>query len=561
MIEGEEVPDRKFIVFTYGSSDNPYGKGLGQKLWWPVWFKKHGIKYWVVFAEKFGSPTTQGKYPPGTPKEQQDDLLEMLEAIQQESGIIYPENMDVSLIEASRKASTDTYEQLCQFMDMQISKAVLGQTATTEGTPGKLGSEAAREEVRQDILKADADVLCELLNNTLIPWIVDYNFPDVHDYPEIWIHTEPEEDLQPLAERDKIIVKEIGLPVGQQYFYDTYNIPKPEEGEETVSAPATPALPDFAEGVRVESGQVDGQDKIDRMVAQTSKDAAPFFKDMWRHIESAAEGANTLGELMGLVPNLYEMLPAGEFVEHMARALMKADDTGTITATFVIAPQSFQEAQWGPGLPFEDALAYFRDRAFTISGITRAELLSEVKAELTRAMEEGLSLADFRKALPEIFERHGYAPLNPWRIETIYRTNLQNAYQGGRLRQMTEPAVVQARPYWRYVAVRDMSTRPEHAAMHGKIFRSDHSFWEKWYPPNGFNCRCTVQTVSVREMDRNNWSEEAEDPTGKLFEPVDIETGRRLPARPLMPDRGWDHMPGRQDLKGLLAEKLAGLQS
>ena len=37
MIEGEPVPERKFIVFTYGSSDNPYGKGLGQKCWWPVW--------------------------------------------------------------------------------------------------------------------------------------------------------------------------------------------------------------------------------------------------------------------------------------------------------------------------------------------------------------------------------------------------------------------------------------------------------------------------------------------------------------------------------------------
>ena len=51
MIEGEPVPDKKFVVFTWGSSDNPYGKGLGQKLWWPVWFKK---KRHQVLAGVFG---------------------------------------------------------------------------------------------------------------------------------------------------------------------------------------------------------------------------------------------------------------------------------------------------------------------------------------------------------------------------------------------------------------------------------------------------------------------------------------------------------------------------
>jgi len=81
MIEGEPVPDRKFICFTYGSTDNPYGKGLGQKLWGPVWFKKHGIKFWVLFCEKFGSPTARGKYPPGTPKEDQQKLLEFLHLV------------------------------------------------------------------------------------------------------------------------------------------------------------------------------------------------------------------------------------------------------------------------------------------------------------------------------------------------------------------------------------------------------------------------------------------------------------------------------------------------
>ncbi len=234
MCNGVGVPDRKFIVFTYGSSDNPYGQGLGQKLWWPVWFKKNGVKFWMIFLEKFGMPTAVGKYQPGTAVEQQDALLDAIDAIQTETGVKIPDTMTIELLEATR-GGTASYGGLCDYMDRQISKAVLGQTLTTEvGNAGSYAASKTHEGVRQDILKADTTLLCETINETLIPWIVDYNFPDVQAYPQFAIRTEEEKDLKLLAERDKILVSDIGLPVGKKYFYDAYGIPKPEEGEETI---------------------------------------------------------------------------------------------------------------------------------------------------------------------------------------------------------------------------------------------------------------------------------------------------------------------------------------
>ena len=248
MIDGEAVPERKFIVFTYGSSDNPYGDGLGQKVWWPVWFKKNGIKFWVLFAEKFGSPTAVGKYPAGTSKADQDKLHEAIEAIQQETGITIPEGMLIEYLEAARTSSVDTYETLCNYMDSQISKAILGHTAAADATPGKLGSEQQSVDIREDIVKADADALCECLNNGLIRWIVDYNFGPQEEYPKIWIRTDPEKDLKVLSERDRTLVKDIGVPVGRKYFYDTYNLPEPEMGEELIAPPLAPEpFPAFAE--------------------------------------------------------------------------------------------------------------------------------------------------------------------------------------------------------------------------------------------------------------------------------------------------------------------------
>ena len=245
MIYGEEIPDRKFQLFRFGSkNNNPFGTGLGQKCYWPVWFKKNGIKFWMIFSEKFGMPTIVGKYPSGTEKDKQDNLLDACKAIQTDTAIKIPENMEIALLEATRATSINTYETLCTFMDLQISKAVLGQTLTTEiGDKGSYAASQTHEEVRQDILKSDSDSLCEYLNNQSIKWLVDYNFPDIKKYPKIWKRTEPEKDLKPLAERDVILIRDLKLPTATKYLYDTYGIPAPEEGEELITIPQSSGFP------------------------------------------------------------------------------------------------------------------------------------------------------------------------------------------------------------------------------------------------------------------------------------------------------------------------------
>jgi phage gp29-like protein len=252
MITGEPVPERKFIRFTFGSSDNPYGQGLGQSLWWPTWFKKNGIKFWLTFLDRFGSPTPKGTYPAGATQEQKDTLLEAIEAIHQETGIIIPEGMAIDLLEAARSGNV-SYEAMCEYMDRQIAVRVLGQSASTEGTPGKLGNDEAQDEVRGDIRKADADLLAECLNESLIRWIVDFNFAD-RLYPWFDLVTEEGDDLQARAEVDRIVVKELGLPVAEDYFYETYGYPRPDAGAKLLQVPQGGPAPMFAEAVPLSPG-------------------------------------------------------------------------------------------------------------------------------------------------------------------------------------------------------------------------------------------------------------------------------------------------------------------
>lgn len=328
--DGEPVPDRKFIVFTYGSSDDPYGKGLGQKLWWPVWFKKNGIKFWAVFLEKFGMPTGVGKYPPGTVKEQQDKLLSAIGAIHSETGIAIPDNMIIDLLEATRSGKV-TYESFPEYMDRQISKAVLGQTASTEGTPGKLGNEEVQGEVRADILKADADLLCECLNNSLIKWIVDFNFPGVTEYPHIWIRTKEEGDLKPLADRDETLVNKIGLPVGKKYFYEKYGIPEPVEGEDLV----VPETERAGEQVEQEPGEFSekgragfGQEDIDNLSTQGAIASQEAISALLDPVVDMIEDASSFEEIGEKLYGLYPDMDSKEFHELLTRAMFAAGLTG-----------------------------------------------------------------------------------------------------------------------------------------------------------------------------------------------------------------------------------------
>jgi phage gp29-like protein len=132
-LEGIELPPRKFIVHRRGADDDsPYGTGIGGMLFWPVFFKRNGITFWLTFADKFGNPTPVGKYPNGAGAPEQKKLLDALRSLAQDTGVIIPEGMVIELLEAQRSGTVDTYEKLVRYMDEQISKAVLGETMSTE---------------------------------------------------------------------------------------------------------------------------------------------------------------------------------------------------------------------------------------------------------------------------------------------------------------------------------------------------------------------------------------------------------------------------------------------
>ena len=341
--EGEPVPDRKFQIFRY-TSDNgsPYGDGLGSSLWWAVWFKKNAIKFWLIFSEKFGSPTAIGKYPVGTPQDQQTALLNALQAVQQESAIKIPDTMVIDFLEAQRSGSMDNYEMLASFMNQEITKLLLGQTLTTEsghsgrGSSGGKAAAQTHEEVRQDYIKADAGLLSIQLNNQVIKWLVDYNFPGVKKYPKMWIRTEEEGDLKPLADRDAILQK-MGTKIPASYVYDNYGIPKPQGEEEVlVPLPTGKGAQVSTEGDSEEFGQrlVRGanilvkEDPIDRLTARLHEDASAPTDEFMAPVMKLVQDAKSYDDIRDGIQKLYKKMDPARMGAVMQRAFAVAELAG-----------------------------------------------------------------------------------------------------------------------------------------------------------------------------------------------------------------------------------------
>jgi len=218
----EPMPDRKFWVVRDGADhdDNPYGLGLAHWLYWPVFFKRNGIKFWLIFLEKFGMPTPMGKAPAGKLNDEdwKRKALAALRSITTDSAVLMPDDVPVELLEASRSGA-GTYDTMKDAMDAAIAKIVLSQTMTTDNGSSRSQSET-HADVRDMVVTADADMICESFNNTVVKWWCEYNFPGVVP-PRVWRKTQPEEDLSKRAERDEKIIS-LGYEPTEEYIKETY---------------------------------------------------------------------------------------------------------------------------------------------------------------------------------------------------------------------------------------------------------------------------------------------------------------------------------------------------
>lgn len=328
---GEEIAPRKFLLPRQDATyQNPYGFADLSMIFWPIVFKKGGVKFWLSFTEKFGSAFSVGKLPRGATKEERAELLDSLEALIQDGVATIPDDGSVELIEmAGKSASADLYERLVMYCRSEVSIALTGTNQTTEANSNKASASAGLE-VANDLRDGDAEIVAAAVNQ-LIRWIVEVNWGGAAaPVFSLW-DQESRDKLQ--AERDKSL-KDAGANLTKAYFIRSYNLREGDIADPApVVSPPAPAAVDAAKPAQTDvaapADPVQQFAEPAAQVADTADKMTPTLAgvvqpnvDRWvAEIEKMLADADSLEQFREQLLTRYESLPADDLVTVMATAL------------------------------------------------------------------------------------------------------------------------------------------------------------------------------------------------------------------------------------------------
>jgi Protein of unknown function (DUF935) len=339
MLTGEALPQRKFVVHRVNpEDDNPYGTGLGLQLYWPVFFKRKGILSWNKLNDRFGSPTPWGKYPNGAGAKEKGTLFDALKAMSNDGVLMTPDGMSIELLESKLTGSISTQKDLCAYMDNWISEVILSQESTSRtGATGAAANE--REDVRLDLVQADADLLSDTLNSTLIEWICEFNGLTPCTVSRV---IKKPEDLLSASQTDvniaslgfKPTLESIRARYGEGWDVAPPPAPAPANhfpgiGNMVGSAPGTPGAPPQAKPTSfAEPTPAKPSLPTDPIATSMGKAGDAVLADWMVKIAAMVQAAPNPDALRDQLVNAYGGLPTGQLQQIMALAFAAAELAG-----------------------------------------------------------------------------------------------------------------------------------------------------------------------------------------------------------------------------------------
>lgn len=228
----------------------------------------------------------------------------------------------------------------------------------------------------------------------------------------------------------------------------------------------------------------------------------------------------------------------------------------------------------------DEAIAYLRKRArltttddwyelwqdehaiqFTVSRLAREDLLKTIRSAITRSVDGDLSRRDWTRDIMVALMDAGWwgektitgadgdertTTFDAPRLKLIYDTNTRIAYAAGQWERIQRAK--HSHPYLRYITMGDEKVRASHAALHNLVLPVDDPFWNYYFPPNGWHCRCRVVAMTARDYERDLAPDGSRlirvAPVISMRDWIDRRTGeiRQVPAGI---DPGFGYNPGQ----------------
>ncbi len=308
-----ELPRNRFIIHEpHLKSGLAIRGGLAMPMAFYFLIKHYNVSAWATFVDRYGLPIRVGKYGRNATEKDIQTLKRAIASIGEDVGAVVPESMMVEIIQAGMRGDITLYEKLARWIDGEISKLVLGQTMTADD--GSSQSQAqVHNDVRQDILEADARQLEKTLNRDLVKPFVDLNWGVQEAYPRLRIPCPDTTDVAALVENIAALVP-LGLTVKADELRAKLGLSRPEEGDEILAAPGESGSPP-ALNIALNQSQV---------VEEEETDLSQATEEMERAINTLVEDCETLEELSRRLPEILGLWESNSLIESLALETWKA---------------------------------------------------------------------------------------------------------------------------------------------------------------------------------------------------------------------------------------------
>lgn len=342
----------------------PLRGGLARAAAWAWMFKAFTQRDWAIFTQTYAQPLRLGKWKEGASEEDKATLFRAVANIAGDMAAIIPESMTIEFVEAGNVGAAHAlYKERADWLDQQVSKAVLGQTATTDAVTGGLGSGKEHRQVQEDIERADAKALAAILNAQLIvPWM-QLQYGPLPSYPRIKIERPEDEDLASFASAIAPLIDR-GLPVSQKAVLSKFNLPEPKP-DEALLTPLRKENPPAGEGdaaasernreIKRVSGKIKpvepsarpmtalqakgpseprktGVPDLDELTDRVDEAAQPEIAKMIGEIQAMLKAAGSYEEFQAMLVEAFPSIGGGGLSEVMAQGMVLAEITGRIEA-------------------------------------------------------------------------------------------------------------------------------------------------------------------------------------------------------------------------------------
>jgi phage gp29-like protein len=345
--DGLELPFGKFVLARhFPTYDNPFGLRLLSRCFWPVAFKKGGIKFWTVLAEKYGIPFLLGKHRVGATPLEKQEMLTNLSRMVRDAVAVIAQGGSVEIVETGKAGGgADIHSGLVHEMNAEMSKVIMCQTLTAEVSAqgGSRAQGQVHADILEDVRQGDQTLVKKAMEE--IAWLYGLvNAPGIPAPKFVWFEeADPKRDF---AERDKLLT-DGGVKFQKSHYVKVYGF---EEEDFELTTPNPPPLtpldrgglklsPVKGSGEGLVPGTENGKDFAAQSVNPDTADLlaeqlsgqAMAETDKWiEQLRQLTMSATSLEDLRDRIIGLYGDMDPAELGGIIAQAMTLSDCAGRV---------------------------------------------------------------------------------------------------------------------------------------------------------------------------------------------------------------------------------------